>query len=210
MVRFAFPEGRGPLTPTDPAEVNELLARMRDGDEEALNRLVPLVFDELEELARAQRRRWHGNVSVHTASLLNEAYMRLAGQEAPQWRDRAHFMAVAATAMRQILIDHARRRGARKRGGDRQKVAFEDLENVLGSPSPELDVRDEALILLDDCLARLGEQSPRQVKIVECRFFAGMTIPETAEALGISPATVKRGWAVAQAWLYREMRGRGD
>jgi len=198
------------LASTNPAEVNELLARMREGDGEALNRLVPLVFDELEELARIQRRRWHGNVSVHTASLLNEAYMRLAGQEAPQWRDRAHFMAVAATAMRQILIDHARRRGAHKRGGDRQKIAFDELENVLGSPSPEIDLRDEALIMLDDCLARLAEESPRQVKIVECRFFAGMTIPETAEALGISPATVKRGWAVAQAWLYREMQGPGS
>jgi len=198
------------LASTNPAEVNELLARMREGDGEALNRLVPLVFDELEELARIQRRRWHGNVSVHTASLLNEAYMRLAGQEAPQWRDRAHFMAVAATAMRQILIDHARRRGAHKRGGDRQKIAFDELENVLGSPSPEIDLRDEALIMLDDCLARLAEESPRQVKIVECRFFAGMTIPETAEALGISPATVKRGWAVAQAWLYRQMQGPGS
>lgn len=195
------------MATTDSGKVNELLARLREGDEDALDRLVPLVFDELEELARVQRRRWHGNVSVHTASLLNEAYMRLAGQEAPQWRDRAHFMAVAATAMRQILIDHARRRGAQKRGGDRQKIAFEDLKNVLGSPSPELDVRDEALIMLDDCLARLADESPRQVKIVECRFFAGMTIPETAEALGISPATVKRGWAVAQAWLYREMGG---
>jgi len=195
------------LASSDLSQVHELLARVRDGDGEALNLLVPLVFDELEELARAQRRRWHGNVSVHTASLLNEAYLRLAGQESPQWRDRAHFMAVAATAMRQILIDHARRRGAKKRGGDQTKVTFEEIEEVIGAPTAQLEVRDEILLILDDCLTRLARRQPRQAQIVECRFFAGMTIPETAEAIGISPATVKRGWAVAQAWLYREMQG---
>jgi len=191
------------------ARVHELLARVRDGDGEALNLLVPLVFDELEELARAQRRRWHGNVSVHTASLLNEAYLRLAGQESPQWRDRAHFMAVAATAMRQILIDHARRRGAKKRGGDHTKVTFEEIEEVIGATTTQLEVRDEILLILDECLTRLARSYPRQAQIVECRFFAGMTIPETAEAIGVSPATVKRGWSMAQAWLYREMQSSG-
>lgn len=189
-----------------PDEVPDLLARVREGDREALNRLVPLVFDELEQLARAQRRRWRGTVSAHTASLVNEAYLRLAGQESPQWKDRVHFMAVAATAMRQILIDHARRRGAKKRGGDVLRVSFDELEGFIGTPMAEIETRDEVLILLDDCLGRLAEASPRQVQIVECRFFAGMSIPETAEALGISPATVKRGWALAQAWLYREMQ----
>ncbi|MFV1987712.1 MAG: ECF-type sigma factor [Gemmatimonadota bacterium] len=191
----------------DPVKVHELLTQVREGDREALDRLIPLVYDELEELARVQRRRWHGTISVHTGSLLNEAYMRLAGQESPQWRDRAHFMAVAATAMRQILIDHARSRGAKKRGGDQQKINFDELEGLMGAPSPQLELRDDVLLLLDDCLSRLGERNARHMQIVECRFFAGMTIPETAEALGVSPATVKRGWAVAQAWLYREMRG---
>ena len=195
------------MAESDHVKVHELLTRVREGDGEALDRLIPLVFDELEELARVQRRRWHGTVSVHTGSLLNEAYMRLAGQEAPQWRDRAHFMAVAATAMRQILIDHARKRGAQKRGGDQQQINFDELETLIGRAAPELELRDDALLLLDECLVRLREVNPRHVHIVECRFFAGMTIPETAEALGVSPATVKRGWAVAQAWLYREMRG---
>ena len=191
---------------SDQVKVHELLSQVREGDPEALDRLIPLVFDELEELARVQRRRWHGNVSVHTGSLLNEAYMRLAGQEAPQWRDRAHFMAVAATAMRQILIDHARKSGAKKRGGGRKPIQFDELEGLIGKSAPELEIRDDALLLLDECLGRLAEENPRHVQIVECRFFAGMTIPETAEAIGVSPATVKRGWAVAQAWLYREMR----
>jgi RNA polymerase sigma factor (TIGR02999 family) len=115
-------------------------------------------------------------------------------------------MAVAATAMRQILIDHARRRGARKRGGDQHKVNFDELENLIGASAPQIDLRDDVLLLLDECLTRLAGENERHVQIVECRFFAGMTIPETAEALGVSPATVKRGWAVAQAWLYREMR----
>ena len=195
---------------SEQVKVHELLSRVRDGDSGALDRLIPLVYDELEELARVQRRRWHGSVSVHTGSLLNEAYIRLAGQESPQWRDRAHFMAVAATAMRQILIDHARRRGAKKRGGDRRKINFDELEGLIGSTSPELEIRDDVLLMLDECLARLAEENERHVQIVECRFFAGMTIPETAEALGVSPATVKRGWAVAQAWLYREMQGGGE
>ncbi|MDX1395792.1 MAG: ECF-type sigma factor, partial [Gemmatimonadota bacterium] len=105
---------------------------------------------------------------------------------------------------------HARRRGAKKRGGNRRKINFDELENIIGSTSPELEIRDDVLLMLDECLARLAEENERHVQIVECRFFAGMTIPETAEALGVSPATVKRGWAVAQAWLYREMQGGGE
>ncbi len=194
------------MAATDPDTVQKLLALVREGDGEALNRLIPLVYDELEALARHQRRRWQGTVSVGTASLLNEAYLKMAGQEAPKWHDRAHFMAVAATAMRQILIDHARKRTARKRGGGQRQVSFDDIQSFIGAETPALEMRDEALVELDRCLSRLAERSPRQVRIVECRFFAGMTILETAEALGISPATVKRGWAMAQAWLYREMR----
>lgn len=188
----------------------ELLGRVRDGDSEALNELVPLVYGELQELARGQRRRWRGGTPMQTTSLLHEAYMRLAGQEEPEWRDRAHFMAVAATAMRQILIDHARRRSAKKRGGDLRRVDIHEIESLLASPSRELEARDEVLLVLDEALGRLAEINERPVRILECRFFAGMTIPETAEALDVSPATISRGWSMARAWLYRELRGDVD
>lgn len=193
------------MPPTEERTVQDLLARVREGDSQALDELVPLIYDELEELARTQRRRWQGTISVQTASLLNEAYLRLAGQESPEWSDRAHFMAVAAIAMRQILIEHTRRRAAKKRGGDRKQVSFDELAGVIASPTPDLEARDEVLILLDECLHRLAKVRPRHAHIVECRFFAGMTIAETAEALGIAPATVKRGWSMARAWLYEEM-----
>ena len=185
----------------------DLLARVRDGDRDALNELVPLVYDELQQVARGQRRRWSHGVSMQTTSLLHEAYVRLAGQEEPNWKDRAHFLAVAATAMRQILIDHARRRDAKKRGGDRTKVSFEEIEALLASPDEEeLEARDEVLILLDEALVRLNEVNERPVRILECRFFAGMTIPETAEALDLSPSTVSRGWNMARTWLFRELQ----
>ncbi len=183
-----------------------LLRRVRDGDGDALNELVPLVYGELQEVARAQRRRWRGGAPIQTTSLLHEAYIRLAGQEEPDWQNRAHFLAVAATAMRQILIDHARRRSAKKRGGDRTKIDFDEIEALIASPGQELEARDEALLLLDDAMKRLADVSERPVRILECRFFAGMTIPETAEALGTSPSTVSRGWHMARTWLYRDLR----
>lgn len=195
------------MSATDPETVQALLTRVREGDDKALDQLIPLVYDELQGLARGQRRRWMGSVSVETMSLLHRAYIRLAGGDTPQWGDRAHFMAAAATAMRRILIDHARRRGAKKRGGGLTRIDFDELENLIVSETPDLDARDEMLILLDACLTRLAESDPRQAQIVECRFFAGMTVPETAEALGVSPATVKRDWTLARAWLYAEMRG---
>jgi RNA polymerase sigma factor (TIGR02999 family) len=127
-------------------------------------------------------------------------------QSASAWRDRAHFLAVAATAMRQILIDYAKRRRAAKRGGGARPVALHHLEAALGGHESPADLQDELLVALDDALRRLGRCDQRQTRIVECRFFAGMSIEETAEALGVSPATVKRGWALAQAWLYRDLR----
>lgn len=190
----------------DHDDFTDLLSRVQEGDRQALNQLVPLVYEELAELARVQRRRWHGEISVQTTSLLHEAYLRLAGQEAPDWNDRAHFMAVAAMAMRQILIDHARRRNAPKRGGDRKKVSLDELEAILGSGSSSLEARDEVIVALDACLGRLNEIDERAVRIVECRFFAGMTIAETAEALGVSPVTITRSWSTTRAWLYRELR----
>lgn len=145
-------------------------------------------------------------MSLNTTGLLHEAYVKMAAQRSPDWRDRSHFMAVACTAMRQVLIDHARRRKAQKRGGGVRNVTFDDIEKLLASSEPGADAHDDALLMLDGCLRGLAERNPRQARVVECRFFGGMTIPEAAEALDISPATVKRDWALAQAWLYREMQ----
>lgn len=168
--------------------------------------LIPMLYQELHSLARAQRSRWHGDMSLNTTGLLHEAYLKIAGQDSPDWRDRSHFMAVACTAMRQVLIDHARKRQAKKRGGGVANVTFDDIEKLLASDR-RTDSEDGALLMLDDCLTALAERSARQARVVECRFFGGLTIPETAEAMDISPATVKRDWALAQAWLHRELQG---
>lgn len=186
--------------------VTRLLARVREGDDAAFDDLLPLVYDEMRELARAQRRRWEGDETLDTTALVHEAYLRLVDQSAPGWKDRAHFLAVASRAMRHILIDYARRRQAGKRGGDRRRLSLEEIETSLASDQDPADARDEALMALEGALESLEEEDERQSRIVECRFFGGMTIRETAEALGISHATVERGWSAARAWLYRELR----
>ncbi len=188
-----------------PATVSMLLAELRDGDRSAFDKLFPLVYDELHGLARAQRRAWRGNETLDTTALLHEAYLKLVAQTNPDWEDRAHFLSVAARAMRQILIDYARTQRREKRGGDRTRVSLNEFRLEPGAPSFS-DERAELLVALDDSLKRLEERNERQSRIVECRFFGGMTIRDTARALGVSPATVKRGWAVAQAWLYQDIR----
>ena len=164
------------------------------------------MYEELRELAHAQRRNWYGDDTLDTTALTHEAYLRLAAQEQPEWEGRAHFRSVAARAMRQILIDYAKARKTLKRGGDRVRVSLDELA-VAGSEDSDalLNRRAEALLALDESLKRLADRNRRQGQIVECRFFGGMTIPDPAEALGISTATVKRGWAMARAWLYRDM-----
>lgn len=186
--------------------VTRLLAEWQGGDREAFDRLVPLVYEEMRGLARAQRRRWTGNETLDTTALVHEAYLRLVDQAAPDWKDRAHFLAVAARAMRHILIDYARRRQAEKRGGGRRRLSLDEIESALVGKRDAAGARDEALIALEASLVSLEAENERQSRIVECRFFGGMTIRETAEALGISHATVERGWAAAQAWLYRDLR----
>ena len=158
---------------------------------------------ELRNVARLQRRSWRGNDTVSTTVLMSEAYLRLRGQGGG-WSSRAHFMAVASRAMRQILIDYARRRSAVRRGGGLERITLDRVDDLVPGYA-SLDEYAERLTLLDSCLRRLEGEEPRYCRIVECRFFSGMTIEETAEALGISPATVKRGWALAKAWLHREM-----
>jgi RNA polymerase sigma factor (TIGR02999 family) len=186
-----------------PSTVTRLLDELRAGDSSAFNRLLPFVYQDLKERAHAQRRRWEGEETLNTTALMNEAYLKLAAAE-PDWQNRAHFLAVAATAMRQILIDYARIRRAEKRGGDRVQVTLDELKL---DPGPNLsDERAEALLALDRSIERLSGRNERQSRIVECRFFGGMTIPDTAEALGISPATVQRDWAMAKVWLYRDMQ----
>lgn len=194
--------------------VTRLLALVRDGDRNAFDEVFPLVYDEMRDLARAQRRSTGRDDTLDTTAVVHEAYLRLVNQSSPDWKDRAHFLAVAARAMRHILIDYARRRQAGKRGGGRTHLSFNELESALASPNDPTDARDDALLALEAALTHLETENRRQGQIVECKFFGGMTIPETAEALGVSRATVERGWGAARAWLYRELertleRGRG-
>lgn len=185
--------------------VTRLLEALRAGHTEAFHELFPLVYGELHHLADTQRRRWEGDDTLNTTALVHEAYLRLVDQTAPHWMNRPHFMAVAATAMRQILLDYAKRKRTAKRGSGWQPIQFQDIEEALGGGVHEPDARADALIALEDALVKLGQYNPRHSRIVECRFFGGMTIEDTAEALGLSPATVKRSWTLAQAWLYREL-----
>ena len=183
-----------------------LLVKARQGDNDAVGDLFTLVYDQLKKIARIQRRR-QPDETLNTTALVHEAFVKLAQQEHLGVQDRAHFMAVAATAMRQILIDHARARLAAKRGGGLAPVSLHEIEAAFaGGPSFD-DARAHALLALDESLARLAQQSERQSRVVDCRFFAGLSVEETAAALGTSTATVKRDWAMAQAWLYRDLSG---
>jgi len=185
--------------------VTRLLDALRAGDRGAFDQLFPLVYAELHHLAGIQRRRLEGDDTLNTTALVHETYLRLVDQSAPRWVNRPHFMAVAATAMRQILLDYAKRKRAAKREGARNYVPLHELEEVLRGNRDVSEALPEALIALDTALVRLEQLNPRQRSIVECRFFGGMTIEDTAEALMLSPATVKRDWTMAQAWLYREL-----
>jgi RNA polymerase sigma factor (TIGR02999 family) len=186
---------------TDSGDVTRLLAQASHGDPEAVDRLVPILYEELRRLAHLRMRGERPGHTLGTTALVHEAYLDLAGLDRMTWQDRAHFLAVAARAMRRVLIDHAAGRDAQKRGGGQRAITLdEEAELVLGGGS-----RADELLALDEALARLAEVSERQCRVVECRFFAGMTVEETAEALHTSPATVKREWTVARAWLHREL-----
>lgn len=185
-----------------PSEVTLLLADVRAGRAGAADRLFPLVYDELRRLAASYLRRERRDHTLQPTALVHEAFLRLVGAEDQRWESRAHFLAVAARAMRRILIDHARGRHAQKRGGKAAKVSLADLDQ------PAVD-RDDYLIALDEALERLGRLDERQARVVELRFFGGLTIEEAAAVLGVSHATVERDWNVAKAWLHREVTG-GD
>ncbi|MBX9601649.1 MAG: sigma-70 family RNA polymerase sigma factor [Bryobacteraceae bacterium] len=178
-------------------EVTRLLVDFGKGDKDAINRLLPLVYDELHRLARLYFRRERGEHTLQPTALVHEAYIRLVDQRA-RMESRGHFLAVAATQMRRILLDYARRRRAARRGGDGQRVLLEDAMAI--SEQKPLDV-----IALDAALVKLAALDPNQARMVELRFFGGLSVEETADVLGCSPATVKRSWNSARAWLHREI-----
>jgi RNA polymerase sigma factor (TIGR02999 family) len=178
--------------------VTELLTRSREGDADALDRLVPFVYDELRAIAHRQLRGERTDHTLSTTALVSEAYLRLVDQRRADWHDRTHFFAVAARMMRRVLVDYARRRGARKREGARSLLPLDDALATVEQES-------ELLLSLDEALTRLALLDARLVHVVELRFFAGLTEDETAEALGVSPRTVRYDWVKAKGWLYREL-----
>lgn len=194
------------MSDSQQSSVTQLLDSLRAGDKGAFEQLFPLVYAELHRVAGNQRRRWEGDDTLNTTALVHEAYLRLVDQTAPQWVNRPHFMAVAATAMRQIMLDYAKRKNRAKREGGHRQIPLHEIEEALGGSDDPSAMVPEALIALDEALVRLEQHNTRHRSIVECRFFGGMTIEDTAEALTLSPATVKRDWSMAQAWLYRELK----
>lgn len=183
--------------------ITVLLAAARDGRDGAGDRLFAAVYDELRLLARSNRRNWRGNETMNTTALIHEAFLKLSGSEKLDWQNRTHFYATASKAMRQILINYAARANAAKRGGNVADLPADDVPLISQSTA-------EDLLLLTQLLEPLEEDSPRRCRIVECRVFGGMNVKETAAALGISPATVKREWQIASAWLRMRMEENGD
>jgi RNA polymerase sigma factor (TIGR02999 family) len=179
--------------------ISEVLDRLHDGDREAFDELVQLVYAELRRIARRQRRLdFRHTPTIATTALVNEAYLRLVRQDGKHYAHRGHFLAVAATAMRQIVIDEARARLRDKRGGGQQPVTLDNQEI-------RIDSQAELLIALNEALDRLDRRNPRLRQVVECRFFAGLTEEETAQALGVNPRTIRRDWAKARAFLGAEL-----
>ena len=182
-------------------DIGELVSEIDRGGRAAIDQLFPLLYQELKKIARRQRRGERANHTLNTTDLVHEAYVKLLGLDRINWQGRSHFLAVAAQAMRRVLVDYAVTTKAQKRGGQRQRVSLDDA--MLREERPV-----EQLIAVDVQLSRLELLNPRLAQVVECRFFSGMSIEETAHALNSSPATVKRDWNLARAWLHRELGGR--
>ena len=180
-------------------EVSTLLRAWSEGDQKALDKLAPIVYNELRRLARHYLNGERTDISLQTTALVNEAYLRLVDYKRMRWENRAHFFAISAQLMRRILVDHARRRNL-KRGAGVQHVSLEDTAIVGGE-------RDEDLVALDDAMQALARLDARKARVVELRFYGGLTVEETAEVLKVSAVTVMRDWSTARAWLYREMSG---
>ena len=184
----------------EPGEVTVLLQKIRHGDSHAIDKLIPFVLHELRTLARLQLRNERSDHTLQPTALVNEAYIRLVGDQARDWQSRAHFIGVSASVMRRILVDHARRKHALKRGGLSRSAVDIDHYAVLS------DQQAEELLTLNIALDRLEEMSPRQRRVVELRYFGGLSLEETSEVLNVSPITVRRDWLAAKTWLKGQLR----
>ena len=187
---------------SSPPQITGLLRAWSDGDTNAFDALVPLVEAELRRLARVYMARERRDHTLQATALVNEAFVRLLGAQDVRWQDRAHFLAIASRLMRRVLVDHARTRAFQKRGGRGRKVSLDDA--MLVSAAPTIDV-----LALDRALEALGEVDARKSRVIEMRYFGGMTVEETADALHVSTDTVKRDWRLAKLWLLRELEGHG-
>ena len=183
----------------DADDITRLLVAAADGSDVAMDEVFEAVYPRLREIAHARRRGWQGSNTMNTTALIHEAYVKVAGSGSSRYQNRGHFFATTARAMRQVLINYAEKRSAKKRGGGAVEVTLREDDAVIDQAMDEL-------LSLNDALRKLETMSSRQGQVVECLFFAGLGVAETAEALEISPATVKRDWSTARAWLYREMR----
>jgi len=189
---------RRDMTTPAPKEVTQLLIAWSNGDQEALEKLVPLVYDELRRIARRYMKREHAGHTLQTTALVNEAYLRLIEQKGMKWQNRAHFFAISAQLMRRILVSMARARHANKRGGEVRQVSLDEALVIS-------EERAEELVALDEAMNELAVLDPRRSRVVELRYFGGLSVEETAEVLNISPETVMRDWKKAKAWLYTEL-----
>ena len=188
---------------TQAHEVTELLIGWSNGDRAALDKLMPLIDDELRRLAHRYMRQERADHTLQTTALVNEAFVRLVNRKNLQWQNRAHFFGIAAHLMRTILVDHARSHASAKRGGGARKLELNEALVVSQQRASEV-------IALDEALKQLALIDPRQSRIVELRFFGGLTVEEAAEVLHVSPVTIKREWSTAKAWLYRELAGQSE
>jgi RNA polymerase sigma factor (TIGR02999 family) len=186
-------------------EITSLLRAWGNGDQAALDRLMTALHDDLRRIARRYARHEHGEDALHTTELLNEAYVRLVDTQDTNWQDRNHFFAVSAQIMRRILVDAARTRTSQKRGGGAKHIGYSTAAKIGALASPGSDVSRE-FVALDDALKRLQDMDERKAKVIELRFFGGLSVEETADVLKVSPQTVMRDWRLARAWLARELR----
>ena len=186
------------MSAPSPNEVTRLLAQLTDGNRAVLDQLLPLIYDELRRLAAGYLRRESPGHTLQPTALVHEAYLRLVDQTQVRWQKRAHFVGVAAQMMRRILVDHARKSGTEKRGGEFQKLSLDENFDVSNERAAEL-------VALDDALKELAEVDERKSRVVELRFFGGLSIEETAEVLGVSTPTIAREWRMAKAWLYGQV-----